>query len=174
MLDAWPSPKGLQIYILVTLAATLAFVPVFLPLEARMQAAGHGIVALELAPDPSVVDRILDDWVQGRARDEAILSIQVDFAFLVAYSLLLAGLVVWAARRDEGVWRSRGFALVPWCLAAGLFDAVENCLGLVTLHMNQGDAVRSPVGALFAVAKFTIVVMALAYAARGALRRKRA
>jgi len=171
VLAEWPSRKGLGVAMLVTLAATTAFVPVFWPLEHRLQASGHGIVALELAPDPAVVDQILDGWAAGGAHDTAMLSIQVDFAFLVAYSLALACLVLWTARAEQGAWRSRGFALVPWCLAAGLFDSVENALDLVTLHVNAGDPIRAPVGALFALAKFTLIAMALGYTVRGLIRR---
>ena len=171
VLAEWPSRRGLGVALLVTLTATVAFVPVFLPLERRLQAAGHGIVALELAPDPAVVDRILDDWAAGGAHDTAMLSIHVDFAFLVAYSLALACLVLWTARAEQGAWRERGFALVPWCLVAGFFDSVENALALVTLHVNAGDPLRAPVGALFALAKFTLIAMALGYTLRGLVRR---
>lgn len=170
VLSEWPTRRGLTLALLVTATATVAFVPVFLPLERRLQRTGHGIVALELAPDPAVVDEILDAWAATGARDTAIVSVQVDFAFLVAYSLAFALLVLFVARADDGVWRSRGFALVPWCLAAGLFDAVENALLLVTLHVNAGDAIRAPLGALFALAKFTILAMAIAYALRGLVR----
>jgi len=171
VLSEWPTPRGLGALLGVTFAATLAFVPVFLPLEGRLQAAGHGIVALELAADRAHVDRILADWAEGEATDDAVVSIQVDFAFLVAYSLLCAALVLWTARAEQGRWRARGFALVPWCLGAGLFDGVENCLGLVTLHVGRGDPVRAPLGAAFAAAKFGILVLVLAFVVRGLVRR---
>lgn len=171
VLSEWPSRRGLGVLLLVTLGATLAFVPVFLPLEKRLQAAGHGIVDFELAASAGHVDRILADWTDGEAIDEAVVSIQVDFAFLVAYSLLCASLVLWTARREVGTWRARGFALVPWCLAAGLFDSVENCFGLVNLHLLRGDALRAPLGASFAAAKFGILVLVLAFVVRGLVLR---
>jgi hypothetical protein len=137
-----------------------------------MKAAGHGIIEFEVTFDPAASTRIVEDWKEGDALDEAVLSIEVDFTFLGAYSLLAGSLVLWTARRAEGAWRTRGFALVPWCAAMGLFDAVENCLGLVTLHAGRGDAMRSPLMTLFASGKLVVLGLALAYVVRGLVARR--
>lgn len=167
VLSEWPSTKGLALVCLVGLAATAAYVPAFLPLESRMKSGpgGFGIVDFEVAADYRRAERILTDWSESGAMDEAKVSVVIDYGFLVVYSLFFAGWTTWTARRlvsrpSASRW---GFALVPWCFVAGLFDTVENSLGLVTLHLNRADPVRSAVMALFAGAKFTILVIVLGY-----------
>lgn len=166
VLSEWPGSRGLGVLLIVAAASFVALALVLWPLGARLDDAGHGIVALELAFSPGRVDRILADWADGGVTDDAILLIRIDFAFLIAYSVLVAGLVLLAAREEKGVLRRPGFVLVVLCLLAGLFDAVENWLDLSMLHLGRGDPVRAPLGAAFAAAKFGILIVAVAFGLR--------
>jgi hypothetical protein len=150
---------------LVLLAvAVLVLLAAMKPAEDRMTENGPGIVAFELAGSADRSQEIQDEWGED-GRDAARQQLWIDYAFMLAYGAFL----VLAAAATRDLSRARGWQrltaiggfAVPAGGIAAACDAVENACLLLTLGDAGGWA---PVTAtLFAVAKFALLLVALAY-----------
>ncbi len=96
----------------------------------RTAAAPRGIVSFELAGSPEAIREILISWgVDGRRN--AALSLQLDYAFLLAYALVLSLLCTGVAHawpESHPRLRRTGFILAGCQWLAALLDLVENIL----------------------------------------------
>jgi hypothetical protein len=134
---------------------------------------GPGIVPFELAFTSDRAVEILGDW-GADGRDDARLSLWLDYAFLVAYAAFwrLAILRV----RDALGWR-RWPAIAAFPVAAAVFDALENAALLATIEQG-GDQPWPALAGAFACVKFALLTPATLYAIAGAValvaRRRRA
>lgn len=130
-----------------------------------------GIVDFELAGTPEQAMVILDDWgADGRGGAER--AIKLDYAYLIAYSVLLAvacgSVAMGAARRgwrrtERAAWRLAALSVV-----AGLLDAAENTALLNVLGQYDLGGVRGIAPAVAdtaAAVKFGIVLAALVFCA---------
>jgi hypothetical protein len=154
---------------LVLLAvAVLALLAAMKPAEDRMTENGPGIVAFELAGSADRSQEIQAEWGED-GRNAARQQLWIDYGFMLAYGAFL----VLAAAATRDLARSRGWrrlvtlgalAVPAGGIAAGC-DAVENACLLLTL----GDAgAWAPVTAtVFAVAKFALLLVSLAYILSG-------
>lgn len=150
---------------LVLLAvAVVALLGAMKPAEDRMTENGPGIVSFELAGSDDRSQEIQDEWGED-GREAARQQLWIDYGFMLAYGAFL----VLAAAATRDLARSRGWprlvtigalAVPAGGIAAGC-DAIENACLLLTL----GDAGSwAPVTAtIFAVAKFALLLVALAY-----------
>lgn len=160
---------------LVLLAvAVLALLAAMKPAEDRMTENGAGIVAFELAGSADRSQEIQDEWGKD-GRDAARQQLWIDYGFMLAYGAFL----VLAAAATRDLARSRrwrrlvvvGALAVPAGGIAAGCDAVENACLLLTLGGAGGWA---PVTAtVFAVAKFSLLVVSLAYILAGLAMRLR-
>lgn len=152
--------------------ATLAFDLVLLFLDRRLGATGGpSILGLELAGSQRRVAQIMAEW-GAHGRHLARLSLWLDFGFMLSYGtfLTVAALASAAAARDRGLPRLAGVGRFARYLggAAALFDAAENIAWLILLGGHGGTFLPS-FGTACAVVKFSLVGIAIAYAACGLL-----
>ncbi|MBV8234187.1 MAG: patatin-like phospholipase family protein, partial [Acidimicrobiia bacterium] len=127
-----------------------------------------GIVSLEIAGTSARTSAILESWEAGARRDAA-LSVRWDFPFLVAYALVLSHGCAWAARTTSATWNWAAwlgptFVLLAWIAAA--CDAVED-VALLRQLADRPRAVWAALARRFAVAKFTLIIVAVAFVACG-------
>jgi hypothetical protein len=125
-------------------------------IDGRMHDAGDtGIVGFELAGSADKADRIRADW-GDEGRDAALLSLLVDYPYLLAYGTF--GILAVSAVRDR-LPRFGAIALGAAVLAPAS-DAVENAFLLVSL---SGDTWAALPGTVFALLKFAAIVVSLLY-----------
>ena len=124
-----------------------------------MQQHGAGIVDFELAGTPGTAERILTDWGPD-GRTAALVSLLLDFLFLLAYSSFFG--LVCLAMADR--LHKRGFPrlgdggkkLAIGALAAAALDAIENVNLLIILW--KGALTPFPqIAFAAAVVKFALI-----------------
>jgi hypothetical protein len=131
---------------------------------------GPGIIGFEVAGTEDRALEILEEW-DGAGRDEARVSVLVDFPYLIAYSIFLAvGCTIASTRFGRrGMERLAGIGpLLGWSMfLAGAFDAIEN---VAMLRVIDGHTATWPGVALYAaIPKFAITALGIAYVIAGAL-----
>lgn len=129
-----------------------------------------GIVSFELARTAERAQAIVDSW-SVRDRGSVLLSLGLDYLFLVIYPAAIALGAVLVARRLAPRWRlgSRLGFLIAWgAVLAGLFDAVEN-YALIRILQTADLAHWPGVAYHCAVAKFGLVVAGLLYLVFGGI-----
>jgi len=154
--------------------AVVALLAAMKPAEDRMTDNGPGIVSFELAGSADHSQEIQDEWGED-GRDAARQQLWIDYGFMLAYGAFLV--LAAAATRDLACsrgWRrlvALGAVAVPAGGVAAGCDAVENACLLLTLG---GAGAWAPVTAsVFAVAKFALLLVALAYILAGLTMRLR-
>lgn len=160
---------------LVLLAvAMVALLAAMQPAEQRMTDNGPGIVPFELAGSAERSQEIQAEWGED-GRDAARQQLWIDYGFMLAYGAFL----VLAAAATRDLARNRGWPrlvavgalAVPAGGIAAACDAVENACLLLALG-GAGD--WAPVAAtVFAVAKFALLAIAIAYLLAGLAMRLR-
>jgi len=154
--------------------AVVALLAAMQPADQRMTDNGPGMVPFELAGSAERSQEIRAEWGED-GRDAARQQLWIDYAFMLAYGAFL----VLAAAATRDLARSRGWrplvtvgalAVPAGGIAAGC-DAIENACLLLTLG---GAGSWAPVTAtLFAVAKFALLAISLAYLLAGLAMRLR-
>lgn len=134
-----------------------------------MEDHGVGIIELEFTGTAAKAEQHYED-LGPDGRSAARTSLLLDYPYLVAYGLFLAGACVAVADRARAAGRPRLAALgtpVAWgALGAAASDAIENAMLLLIL----GGHTDQPWPALafgFAAVKFALVAIALLYAVVG-------
>lgn len=139
-------------------AAALLRVMVLLDRPLKTAPAPQGIVSFELAGTYENVQRILISWGENGRRN-AVLSLKVDYAFLIAYALVLYLLCAGVARSWPERYpyiRRLGFILAGGQWVAALLDSLENFL--LQLILNGSAASHLPLAARWcALVKFTLI-----------------
>lgn len=122
-------------------------------------AAPDGIVTLELAGTPEEASRIVNEWGQEGALDEAGVSLGLDFLYMPLYAALLAGIVVALNRRLQ--WKvASAVAWAPF-IAAGL-DVVET-VALVRVVDDPSADGWPAVARAFALGKFALLIVTVVF-----------
>jgi hypothetical protein len=145
--------------------AFAGYTVVMLALERQMRrCGGPGIVAFELAGNPTRAQRIMNAWGEA-GRRAARRSLQLDFGYMATYGALTA-LLVDHARRRLGHPAAVCLGVVPAVAA----DALEGVALLNVLAGNDIDVnARRARGA--ALVKFAVLAGALLYTGVGRLGR---
>ena len=150
----------------LTLAVVLLAAMVRLDRPLRTAAAPHGIVSFELAGTPAAAKAILASWGPD-GRRQALLSLRLDYVFLVAYALVLWML----CRMVASAWPDRyrrtrrtGSILGNAQWAAALLDAIENSM-LQMILAGSLAALPPLVARWCALVKFTLIACAWLYIA---------
>ena len=148
----------------ITGIATFALLAILAAIDTRLtDTGGPGIIGFELAGTRSRAVEILGDW-GGKGRDDARLSLWIDYAYLAAYGAFLA--LVVAALRDAAQrrgWRRfarAGAVLVAFPIAAAVCDMFENAFLLLVLG---GHASLAPAATSFAALKFALTTTATVF-----------
>lgn len=123
----------------------------------------QGIISYELAKDLDQSVNILNAW-DPQAKINAGLSLGFDFLFLLVYSGLIALLIY---NINNRLWQDKPFyklgqVLIVLIFIAALFDAIEN-FALIKLLLGDLQQVWSSIAYYFAVVKFAIVFVCIAY-----------
>jgi hypothetical protein len=155
--------------LIATAIATLLLLAAMSPADQRMQdTGGPGIVPFELTGGQDQADAILAEWGE-KGQDAARESLWIDFAFLVAYGAFLT--IALAATRDlawQRGWQrlaAIGGRVASFGAIGAGFDALENICLLLTL---DGAGAAFPVLAtVFAICKFILLAIAIAYILAG-------
>jgi hypothetical protein len=130
------------------------------------------MIRLQLAGSESKAREIVGAWSHAERVDMAFLQ-GVDELHPLVYGLLLAVAAVWAGRRLGGSRAARWAPVVAWAaITAAAFDLLEN-VGMIV--MIRGDVVAPwpTITTVFAVAKFSLFVVAVPYALAGVVARLR-
>lgn len=119
----------------------------------------RAIVDLELANEPQRVQALLSNWNIQDVR----LNIQIDFLFIVAYTVFLA----LAADGMATKWRFSSMQFLGWLMArlafiAGILDIAENLLMLQTIEQHYSHLSLS-LTRFAALTKFGLVGLVLLY-----------
>jgi len=122
-----------------------------------------GIVSFELAKDLHQSIKILDSW-DANAKISMSLSLGFDFLFLLVYSSFIALLIFNVNTR---LWENKAFYkigkfLIFLIFIAALFDIIEN-IALAKLLLGDLDQIWSSLAYYFALAKFVIIIICIAY-----------
>lgn len=128
-------------------------------------AAPWGIVSYEFAGTAEGAGRVLASWSPA-AREHAMLTLGLDFLYLLVYPAWLSLACVFLA--GNGFQPGPGIALAWAVLAAGALDAVENLALIRLLTAGPGDAAAGLAWACAGV-KFALVLSAAAYVLAGAV-----
>jgi hypothetical protein len=164
LLETWPGNRVLVAVTLLALVAALVVRAQFAAPEQVMQAHGYGIVAYELAYSPQQADTILRAW-GPEVVPQARRSLLVDFAFMPAYALLLAGITLLITRRlPPGIWRTAGLTLALAPFISAVSDALENLM-LLRLLGTAGSVPALPplVAGLAATVKFGLLIVVILF-----------
>lgn len=156
-----------RIYLLIVagiVAIALLTIMVRIDQPLRTAAAPHGIVSFELAGSPEAVQRILKSW-GPEGRRNATLSLRLDYAFLVAYAMvisILCGIAAgaWPAGHPRIRWTGIILAGCQWL--AALLDAIENLL-LQNILTGSTTTYLPLVARWCALAKFTLIACGWLY-----------
>ncbi len=134
----------------------------------KTDAAPNGIISYELAQYFEKSQSILASW-DGIAKMSAALSLGIDFIFLIAYSILLAGLCYLIAQKLKSrnkFLHKLGVLLAKLQFVAALFDSIENIV-LIKLLLGSPYKIYSTIAFYFATFKFAIITIGLIYIITG-------
>ena len=125
----------------------------------------NGILDLEFANSKAKAIAVLGIWKKTEPTDNiqaAKLNIELDFIFLLFYSIFLHQACTSVAGLYKGILRTIGLILANAAIAAGVLDILENTGMLLTLH----GYVNSTITLLtfsFSVTKWLLALSALFY-----------
>jgi hypothetical protein len=123
------------------------------------------IVRFELAKDLSVAERIIQEWVTYGKLNHALISIYLDFLFILLYTSGLAVTCVYLGKlTGHEILMRTGKFFTYLLIIAGICDVIENITMLKSL---QGTATKWSVLLTYdmATTKFSIVILSALFIA---------
>jgi hypothetical protein len=149
----------------ILLIVSLALGAAQLPSLHTMSNHGASIFDFEFVRTTDRAHEILSGWGPD-GRSAARTSLWIDYAYLIAYSLLFMftcrALAARARRTGRDRWAAAGAVLAGAGLAAGAFDAIENAALLRILSGHTAQPYPA-IASIAATAKFAMSACALAY-----------
>jgi hypothetical protein len=149
--------------------ATITFGVAALPSLGTMEDHGVGILELEFTGSADRAARHYEE-LRDEGRSAARTSLFLDYPYLIAYGLFLAGACVAVGERARRMGRARLAALGPplaWgALGAAACDAIENAALLLILGGHTGQPWPA-IAFGFATVKFALAACASVYALGG-------
>ncbi|MFW9996269.1 MAG: hypothetical protein ACFFD4_29780 [Candidatus Odinarchaeota archaeon] len=160
-LETTPSTKSVVIVTVISLFSFLLIFVIFRVLSS-MASSPYDIISFEFAMTVERASEILNDWKQSDRLQLEIFSALLDYAYMIAYSFLLAGLVLLLARGVEGRLHKTGLWFVPLPFIAAIFDAVEN-INLLMMMFSPTDflALNPLIASICATVKFTLIIISI-------------
>jgi hypothetical protein len=146
------------------IAALVLFVLLGVIDEDVKETGGPGIISFEVEFTSENARETLAHWGED-GRDSAVLSLWLDYAFLVAYAAFFSLAVV--AVTETLQWRRWAF-LATFPLAAAVCDAIENAALLMTIGQD-GDQPWPLIAGVFAAVKFLLLIPAQLFVLIGLL-----
>lgn len=115
------------------------------------------MVEFEVCWDSEHAQKLMGGWTDD-VRSEVRRAVRADFFFIIAYVLLLMGLVLLSAREASDETRGLGVGLALAPVLAGLFDVVENlCLFQVLDRPAQPSPTAIVAASTLATLKFALI-----------------
>jgi hypothetical protein len=162
-----PAQKRILVIALI-LSATLLATMRILDQPLRTPDAPRGIVSFELAKNMAASRQIMDSWNQ-QATQNAVLSLGLDYLFLVVYAVFISAACVQvgkAFQHRNPLISSTGNALAWAQFLAAILDAVEN-LALIALLLDSERMWLPAMARVCAIVKFSIVGAGLIFIVGG-------
>ncbi len=159
---AWLPSSVRRPLFLVFLAWTVVLLFLFQPLNRPLStsASPQGIISLQVAWSPERAASILNSW-DPAARLFAAFGLGFDYLFMPVYALALSLGVLLASGRHPGLFAR----LAPWlgyaAFLAAIFDGLENFGQFLQLFHARVD--MALIVGIFAIVKFTLILLALVY-----------
>ena len=154
----------------ITLIALISFVifTVIFAVVPGLIPSQYGILDLEFAWTEEKAGIIIDDWIQSDHLMLEIIDMILDYGYMVAYSLLLAGLTLIVARRSSGAVQTIGYYLFYIPFVAAILDAVENInMFLMVLSPANINPLFPLLASACATMKFTLIIIAIIFIITG-------
>lgn len=168
-LDTAPRKSIVIGAVLVALISFFVLVYFFQVIETAVASTGYGVLDLEFAWTASQASTILAAWGPSLIPLE-IQGTYLDFAFILSYVTLVAGLSLLLTRRFSGRAKTLGFLCVLATPIAGLLDVVENLNLLSMMAAPTTIAESIPFTAsLCASIKFALLIATITYFLLGLL-----
>jgi len=121
------------------------------------------IVHFETARKVSVAETIIQEWKDSGKLNKAVISVYVDFLFILLYTSGLAVGSVFLARLTQHEILGRAGKLFAWLLViAGLADIVEN-IALLRSLQNYVQHVNVVLAYDMAATKFSIIILTVLF-----------
>lgn len=158
-LSDFPQDKKLKITTLVSLVFAIAIFLLMLPVETELKSlTPYGVMDLEFAWTVSQINKIFSTWGNSLIMKELGVTL-LDFAFLVYYSIFMAGVTLILTRRVfSGVLHSWGYKVTLVPFLAAFFDVVENLNIIFMLISPYSYPVFAPLlVSICATVKFTLL-----------------
>lgn len=164
---------ALSVVLFLLITANLALIAVLKPMGDRLKASGEevgdkrtGIFHFELAMNTKNAERIMQIWREAKLETVARNSIWLDFAFLLAYPLVLALFSWMIAASSSGVFAQFGVAIGYLVLACAPLDAIEN-VGMLRMLDHGADDKTVQVTTVCSAIKWLLAVIAVLYVVLG-------
>ena len=154
----------------LAVAGLMSFIPFFfltlffvLNERALRTSSGYGVLDLELAWTPGMIEKIFTAWGPSEMKYQVFVH-HVDYLYLLCYGLFAALCILLLARRLKGRLQRIGFFFMLIPLLAALFDAVENIFLLSMLNRGEGFRSSSPaIASLCATFKIAFIGATLSF-----------
>lgn len=153
-----PLKTLLWILVALFLPATIALTDIDASLRVP---AASGIIAFEFCGFSSTCELVLQQWGE-RGRQLALLSLGLDYLYLLIYPSLICVCLLLMTRQLSGRWKSMTLAMAWIALTAGFADAVENYCLIQVVLTGSGAIYGLPAG-IFSAAKFTVLIASLSW-----------
>ena len=167
----WLSSFSWEELLLVAGAATALTVLTGLYFPKLAGEGGYGIIALEVAWTAPVAERILDRWRRENRLGKAKTNVEIDYAFIVFYSILGAVVLTLLARAAVGAHAlsfehgdRAGKAGALLFLVAGGLDAIENVGLLLQLRRERVSGALQAFSSFAASLKIVLLAAGLGLA----------
>ncbi|MBX9754105.1 MAG: hypothetical protein K2X80_05090 [Pseudomonadaceae bacterium] len=149
----------------------LLFVPVLVAMRLidgglQTSSTAHGIVSFEFCAFSASCAAQLQDW-GVRGQQLAMLSLGLDYLFIVLYVGLLWLALMGVAALQSGKWQPLTRLVAHLALLAGLADALEN-YALIQLLLSQSFDPFALLAALCASLKFALLAFSFSWLLVGA------
>jgi hypothetical protein len=164
-LETTPSQN---IVIFSTGVAAISSVIIFLlmrPVEAALKAASnYGVMELEFAWTIEQIENIFHSWTSDLI-DQELAVTYLDYLFLLAYSIFLAGFTLLITRKIlTGQIQLAGLYMTLVPFVAAIFDAIENLNLILMLASPANFPAFSPfLASLFASLKFGLLILVVVF-----------
>jgi len=159
-----PKKKNLYILIILSLMATIIIAIAMRPIENTLKnVTGFGVMEFEFAWTADMIKIIFNAW-GAEGMTKMTINTYNDFAFIPAYSILSACLLIFVGRRVNGNFQKIGLFMILTPFLAGILDIIENLNLLLMINEPSFITSGSPfIASLCALIKFSILLVDIVF-----------